>query len=101
MNFHSEPAGKYDMGERVSWFMSRFLVMVSRVPGLAETMTKGDMGDVMVCTGHTRARTGASRGSLKRTSVRRVMVSAVDRKGQTSPNALRAAMSPFAHEEMG
>lgn len=30
------------------------------VPGLAETMTKGDMADVMVCLSNTRAHVRAS-----------------------------------------
>jgi hypothetical protein len=60
--------GKYDTESGVSWFVSRFLVMVSWVPGRAETMTKGDMARVMVCRSYTRARTGASMGSLKGTN---------------------------------
>jgi hypothetical protein len=65
MNCRSDRDGKYDTAARLSWFMSRFLVMVFRVPGRAETMTKGDMADVMVCLSNTYARTGAPIGSLK------------------------------------
>lgn len=92
MSCHFEPREKDDTKSVVSWFMSRFLVMVSWVPGLAETMTKGDMARVMVCRSYTRVYARASMGvpTGPRKGRADVMVSALSAKGGQAPIRLTA-----------